>query len=439
MSEHSGSGLTHLKNPRTFMRYKLLRLIAIFCFGVSLSITATAHAATYYVSVNGGSDSNPGTEAAPFKTIARGSQKMSGGDTLLIRAGTYNEVIAPSRNGMPGAYTRYAAYPGEEVIVKAPPGTVVVFFSRTTTYVEVSDLIIDGTNATSYAVKIEGSYEKDQWPRIRLLRNDIRFGRFGIGGGGESEIIGNKIHHMKGYGIYTAGHNGLLEGNIFHDNGGYAIHHYQKHEAVNNWIIRNNVIYRNGDAYYPWYRPYYGVNKRPLPAVTLSSGRQIQFYNNLVYNNPNGGVTIGSSSRDVLLANNTIYKNGEYGVFDRSSNARIINNISWGNSGAQILNTGANTTLQNNLTTDPKFVNPAAGNFGIQAGSPALDKGITVAQVPDDFTGKKRPEGAAYDIGAFEGAGSKANVLPGMAGGLPAGGLGGAGGTGGGGLGSCYK
>ncbi len=93
--------------------------------------------------------------------------------------------------------------------------------------------------------------------------------------------------------------------------------------------------------------------------------------------------------------------------------------------------------MQNNLTTDPNFVNPAAGDFGVQAGSPAIDKGMTLAQVPDDFTGKKRPEGAAYDIGAFEGAGSKAGVLPGVGAGIPAG-IGG-GGTGGGGLGNCYK
>lgn len=48
--------------------------------------------------------------------------------------------------------------------------------------------------------------------------------------------------------------------------------------------------------------------------------------------------------------------------------------------------------------------------------------------MPTDFTGKARPEGAAYDIGAFEGEGSKANVLPGVGAGLPAGVGGGAGG-----------
>ena len=71
-------------------------------------------------------------------------------------------------------------------------------------------------------------------------------------------------------------------------------------------------------------------------------------------------------------------------------------------------------------------------------GSPAINKGMELrAEVPDDFMGTKRPVDLLYDIGAFEGAGSKAGVLPGVGAGLPAG-IGGGGGTGSG-LGNCYK
>src|SRR5215831_14727389 len=82
--------------------------------------SGTAEAVTYYVATTG-SDSNPGTVAAPFKTIAKASQALASGDTLYIRAGTYPESMTNHSNGFvfrsgtAGAYTRYAAYPGEEL------------------------------------------------------------------------------------------------------------------------------------------------------------------------------------------------------------------------------------------------------------------------------------------------------------------------------------
>lgn len=459
------------------IRRRLFLLLATFSVG--FFVVSSAHAATYYVSVNGGSDSNPGTEAAPFKTLVKASKTMSGGDTVYIRAGIYNEGMTHNfgnnglfvfKNGTSKSnMTRFLAYPGEEalakgyttndngrVIIKPPRGwmgpdnggaTFALHFSSNTQYIEIAGLVFDGTNSsrpgtTSYTgpVKFDGSYKDNIWAKNnRLIKNEIRYGG-GLGGGGGNEIIGNWIHHSRVYGIYTAFDNGLFEGNLVEDNDGYAIHLFQQNHRVNGWIIRNNILRRSGGNYRPTSHDRDGSLK-PLPGVVLTRGSS-QFYNNLVYDNPYGGVTVGLGARNMLVANNTVYGNGKHGIkvnssFAGSQNTRIINNISFGNGGAQIDDNGTNTTLQNNLTTDPKFVNPAAGDFGVQAGSPAIDKGMTLAEVKDDFTSKARPEGAAYDIGAFEGAGSKADVLPGMGGGLPPGG--GGGGAGGGGLGNCYK
>src|SRR5262249_33755 len=55
----------------------------------------------YYVATTG-SDSNPGTLENPFRTIAAGTRALHGGDTLLIRAGTYNEQVAISASGSSG-------------------------------------------------------------------------------------------------------------------------------------------------------------------------------------------------------------------------------------------------------------------------------------------------------------------------------------------------
>jgi parallel beta-helix repeat protein len=51
---------------------------------------------------------------------------------------------------------------------------------------------------------------------------------------------------------------------------------------------------------------------------------------------------------------------------------------------------------------DPLFVNPASDDFHLRGGSPAIDAGIALAEVINDFDGNTRPQGAGYDIGAFE-------------------------------------
>ena len=48
------------------------------------------------------------------------------------------------------------------------------------------------------------------------------------------------------------------------------------------------------------------------------------------------------------------------------------------------------------------FINPTANNYQLASGSPAIDKGTTLTAVPVDILGVKRPQGAGYDIGAYE-------------------------------------
>ena len=54
------------------------------------------------------------------------------------------------------------------------------------------------------------------------------------------------------------------------------------------------------------------------------------------------------------------------------------------------------------LLSDPQFVNQAAGDFHLKAGSPAIDAGTPLPQTSPDLGGTPRPQGAGYDMGAFE-------------------------------------
>ena len=84
-----------------------------------------------------------------------------------------------------------------------------------------------------------------------------------------------------------------------------------------------------------------------------------------------------------------------------STNARVRNNISFSN-GTNTDFSGTGTVASNNLTSNPSFVDATKGNFALQAGSGAIGAGVTLSEVPYDFDGISRPQGSAYDIGAYE-------------------------------------
>src|SRR5690606_19686272 len=87
-------------------------------------------AATYYVATTG-SDSNPGTETSPFRTLNKGVTVLKPGDTLYLRGGVYAESL---RNKIAGgtswsAPVKVAAFPGEHVTLKPSSGTHLLWLS----------------------------------------------------------------------------------------------------------------------------------------------------------------------------------------------------------------------------------------------------------------------------------------------------------------------
>jgi len=65
------------------------------------------------------SDENPGTEAAPFRTINRAAQALEPGERVVVRAGVYRECVRPARGGDgPDKMISYQAEPGADVLIK---------------------------------------------------------------------------------------------------------------------------------------------------------------------------------------------------------------------------------------------------------------------------------------------------------------------------------
>ncbi|MBU1088095.1 MAG: hypothetical protein KKD05_11345 [Candidatus Omnitrophica bacterium] len=87
-------------------------------FLIFLFIPTTCYGATYYIS-NSGSDINNGTALAPWSSFAVAFSRMSGGDTLIIRDGTYTQQIIDPPSGTEGNYTKIQAENNFRVTVLA--------------------------------------------------------------------------------------------------------------------------------------------------------------------------------------------------------------------------------------------------------------------------------------------------------------------------------
>ncbi len=88
------------------------------CFLVVFSIASIVSSAEYHVSPTG-NDANPGTPAAPLRTIQRAAELAQPGDTITVHEGVYRERVNPPRGGESDAKRIvYQAAPGETVEIK---------------------------------------------------------------------------------------------------------------------------------------------------------------------------------------------------------------------------------------------------------------------------------------------------------------------------------
>ena len=138
----------------------------------------------------------------------------------------------------------------------------------------------------------------------------------------------------------------------------------------------------------------------------------------LIINNTakiNGGGAYNATLLNCTLVGNTAQGSFGGGVYNTGTST-ITNCIIWGNqaiANAGIKNDGGTLTVTysdvqdgsagaGNLNTDPVFVNLAAGDAHLTAGSPCVDAGTTADSLPAvDLDGKKRVVGSP-DLGAYE-------------------------------------
>jgi parallel beta-helix repeat protein len=395
---------------------------------------------TYYVDASIGNDNNSGTtETSPLKTISKATEKVTPGDTVLVKNGTYNEPYGVNMrtSGSSSAWITFKAYPNHKPFVTSSQWYTFCIDQKS--YIEINGFEITNTPQTPTDTKDgagDGILTKNNSHHIRLLNNKIH----GAGGGGIATVSADYI---------------TIEGNIIYDNTKrsnlgqsaislYELYNYDTASGYHNFI-RKNFIYDNENL-----RPfkYYGdgteitdgngiiiddskntQNPSTNPHYLQAYNGSTLIENNIIFDNGGRGIHVFLSD-NVIAVNNTLYQNNTTSTISgeltalSSGNVKFYNNSVYARAGklANAINsislniifsyniyynyTGTLILGSNDKTADPKYINPsfdpAVANFHLQSTSPAINTGTSTSAPTTDFDGKARPSGAGYDRGAYE-------------------------------------
>jgi hypothetical protein len=164
-------------------------LLALACLSFA---AGPAAAATYYVTT-AGIDTNAGTQAAPWRTLAKANATLVAGDVCRIAAGTYSDPISPVNSGTsyrPGGMITYVGS------IANPAGVAVPSLVLGNPYVSVkgvtitttADAMLSGTrDSLSYCIITAAGAD---YPRIS---------------GGSDNVMSNCVVNSNRFAVTSAG------------------------------------------------------------------------------------------------------------------------------------------------------------------------------------------------------------------------------------------
>jgi len=429
--------------------------MGFFGAAVMVLISSTVRAAVYYVSP-GGSDASPGTEALPWRTIGHAADAMTAGDTVYIRAGTYRERVTPRQSGADGAWITYTAYPGEAPVIDGAgvevPEWAGLFDLAATAYIRVSGLRIvnsvshphnpgilaDGsqhivikdnsiTNTNDSGIGVWSSSDvtvagnavekacQARWNecisvgtsdtvvvRGNIVHDSDKEGICIKDGSSNVRVYGNEVYGTRAVGFYVdaqARHTHSIEvfGNLAHDiaENGFALAS-EVGGLLEDISVHNNIAYANG---------WTGIQVTAC-CIEIHPMADIRIINNTFYDNGRGdwggGVYIENPQiQSVVIRNNLVSRNLSFQiVVDPGvpmSEIAADHNLIDGFRGDP-----AEITGEAHIEGDPQFIDAPGADFHIARTSPAVDSASAEGAPPADYDGTPRPQGAGFDIGAFE-------------------------------------
>jgi hypothetical protein len=394
------------------------------------------------------SDSNPGSYESPLRTIYRPRQLVQAGDIVYLQGGTYSQ-IDPSNPGWDtllifdmdvaamGTAERpiaYIGYPGNRPVLANPaarrgillmtsePARDHYVFANLAFTQSMDPIPVIGTghrivgnhfydgargdggaigvNGNTSAIRILGNLLERNGTAGDKLNHGIYLGGFGVNR--DIEIGWNEVRQQRGgRAVQLFGH---LDGDRMED--------VRIHDNVFTGSELNNVVLGGSDG----------------ATEVLGS---VEVVNNVIAGAGDPGLRVQDSQGTVVIRHNTFHQNGTPGFdgraqvsLQRAGAGRITlqNNIlaAAAGQGDVQFGTAVDATVfaavghnlvqgvaecgawnPNCVRADPLFVNAGAGDYRLQAASPARDA-AAAAGPASDHRGLARPQGAAADIGAIE-------------------------------------
>ena len=395
--------------------------------------SASAAVTTLFVGGPGCSDSGQGTEQQPYCTIVKAAAVALAGQTVQVAAGTYQGRVVVTHSGTAGAPIVLQPAPGAAVTVTGGINGFVVSGKQ---YVTITGFTVTGT--TSYGISLSSV------SNLLIAGNTVSYSGHPVSGATatgiyvkattNSTITGNAAHHntdsgirltsdssgntvsynessynAKQYtrsanGIYVTGSGNTILGNVVHHNEDSGLHFTA---GGNNNVVTLNVSHDNGD---------HGIDVHDIAGSHVVG--------NTVYRNCTSGINVEGTSSNVVVQNNIAVDNavfvvnptpmqftntckrrtGNIGVYDSAvSTTTADSNLVWLSVPGKMYVFGTAFTSLSAMQTatgqethgrqaDPLFVDRAAGDLRLSAGSPAIDSADAGAlgEQTQDIAGQPR-------------------------------------------------
>lgn len=364
-----------------------------------------------------------GTEEQPIVIV------NSGGVVTLDVAGTYSGIDIADSDHIRVSGAGVASQCGADVAASRQAcGIRILGSDRAITaktraeHLEIDHIEMAGIlDGTAMSIK-DDSLTRSQWKLTGVVVHHNYLHEIGT----EGMYIGSSD--------YELGVDHLLEGvhihhNLVVDTGRDGI---QVGSATSDCSIHHNVIIRPGQNDESSHRAGVMNNKGSVCDIFSNTvidaagwGIYVQgngtnrVYNNLVVrsgrlvsvgSDDGAGIAIHDGSNpgeSIYVWNNTIVDARGDGIGfhnDVGSDNQILNNLVVG-AGGEAINAGSPDRVSNNLVTGSSvFVDAAGGDYRLASSSAAVDAGLDLrsAGLVEDRRGVSRPQGAGFDVGAYE-------------------------------------
>jgi hypothetical protein len=314
-----------------------------------------SYATNYFVSPTG-LNTNTGTIASPLLTVQAGINKAFAGDTVFVRAGTYNEKLTWTRSGALNSLIVLKKYNNDVVIVDgtAKAGTNMLSIS-TKSYIEINGIIFQNNyiqDAIGIYVFGEGTtiYIKNCIVRNMGWTTTATADPFAVTPNGQAHAIlinGRTALGYQNVKLLNCKVHDIISGNseavtFVGNNDGFTVDSDTIYNTKNiglviagnyTWAINSGVSAsvnqsRNGVVSKCVVYDNRRFSNLYAPAgIYVDGGKNIDVINNIVYKNGNGislgCENAGKEARNIFISQNIVYNNDGHGIVF-GSNAGII-------------------------------------------------------------------------------------------------------------------